>query len=125
MAEKVRVQVLSSFTDEPGTLVVDEDEIVEQQVVSGITYSRDEARLTVVGVREPAGRGGRRLRALAAANINVDMIVQSVSRDGVYANMTFTVARNDLGRAQAVLAGEQGRSSSRRSSRTRTWPRSR
>jgi aspartate kinase len=108
MAHKVRVQVLSSFTDEPGTLVVDEDEIVEQQVVSGITYSRDEARLTVLGVRDRPGVAAAVFGPLAAANINVDMIVQSVSRDGVLANMTFTVARNDLARAQDVLAEHQG-----------------
>lgn len=107
MAHKVRVQVLSSFTDEPGTLVVDEDEIVEQQVVSGITYSRDEARLTVLGVRDRPGVAAAVFGPLAAANINVDMIVQSVSRDGTYANMTFTVARADLARAQAVLAEQR------------------
>jgi aspartate kinase len=107
MAHKVRVQVLSSFTDEPGTLVVDEDEIVEQQVVSGITYSRDEARLTVLGVRDRPGVAAAVFGPLAAANINVDMIVQSVSRDGVLANMTFTVARNDLARAQIVLAEQK------------------
>ena len=104
MAHKVRVQVLSSFTDEPGTLVVDEDEIVEQQIVSGITYSRDEARLTVLGVRDRPGVAAAVFGPLAAADINVDMIVQSVSRDGVVANMTFTVARNDLARAHVVLA---------------------
>ncbi len=107
MAHKVRVQVLSSFNDEPGTLVVDEDEIVEQQIVSGITYSRDEARLTVLGVRDRPGVAAAVFGPLAAANINVDMIVQSVSRDGVVANMTFTVARNDLARAQVVLAEHQ------------------
>jgi len=109
MAHKVRVQVLSSFTDEPGTLVVDEDEIVEQQIVSGITYSRDEARLTVLGVRDRPGVAAAVFGPLAAAGINVDMIVQSVSRDGVLANMTFTVARNDVARARAVLAEERPR----------------
>jgi aspartate kinase len=109
MAHKVRVQVLSSFNDEPGTLVVDEDEIVEQQIVSGITYSRDEARLTVLGVRDRPGVAAAVFGPLAAANINVDMIVQSVSRDGVVANMTFTVARNDITRAKAVLAAEKAR----------------
>jgi len=109
MAHRVRVQVLSSFTDEPGTLVVDEDEIVEQQIVSGITYSRDEARLTVLGVRDRPGVAAAVFGPLAAADINVDMIVQSVSRDGVVANMTFTVARNDVARAQAVLAEERPR----------------
>jgi len=107
MAHKVKVQVLSSFSDEPGTLVVDEDDIVEQQVVSGIAYSRDEARLTVLGVRDRPGIAAAVFGPLAAAGINVDMIVQSVSRDGVNANMTFTVTRSDLKRAQAVLAEHQ------------------
>jgi aspartate kinase len=97
----------TSFSDEPGTLVVDEDDIVEQQVVSGIAYSRDEARLTVLGVRDRPGIAAAVFGPLAAAGINVDMIVQSVSRDGVNANMTFTVTRSDLKRAQAVLAEHQ------------------
>ena len=104
MAHKVKVQVLSSFSDEPGTLVVDEDDIVEQQVVSGIAYSRDESRLTVLGVRDRPGVAAAVFGPLAMAGINVDMIVQSVSRDGVNANMTFTVTHSDLERAKAVLA---------------------
>lgn len=107
MAHKVKVQVLSSFSDEPGTLVVDEDDIVEQQVVSGIAYSRDESRLTVLGVRDRPGVAAAVFGPLAAAGINVDMIVQSVSRDGVNANMTFTVTHSDLERAKAVLAEHQ------------------
>ena len=107
MAHKVKVQVLSSFSDEPGTLVVDEDDIVEQQVVSGIAYSRDESRLTVLGVRDRPGVAAAVFGPLAAAGINVDMIVQSVSRDGVNANMTFTVTHSDLDRAKAVLSEHQ------------------
>ncbi len=107
MAHKVKVQVLSSFSDEPGTLVVDEDDIVEQQVVSGIAYSRDESRLTVLGVRDRPGVAAAVFGPLAAAGINVDMIVQSVSRDGVNANMTFTVTHSDLERAKAVLIEHQ------------------
>jgi aspartate kinase len=103
MAHRVRVQVLSSFDDKPGTLVTDEEEIVESQIVSGIAYSRDEARVTVVQVKDRPGVAAAIFGPLAAANINVDMIVQSVSRDGVNANLTFTVSRADLPRAVAVL----------------------
>lgn len=104
MQHRVRVQVLSSFEDKPGTLVVDEDEIVESQVVSGIAYSRNEARITVQQVRDRPGVAAAIFGPLAEANINVDMIVQSVSRDGQFANITFTVAKADLPRAEAVLA---------------------
>ncbi|BCX17453.1 MAG: aspartokinase [Geminicoccaceae bacterium] len=104
MQHRVRVQVLSSFEDRPGTLVVDEDEIVESQIVSGIAYSRNEARITVQQVEDRPGVAAALFGPLAEANINVDMIVQSVSRDGRFANITFTVSKADLPRAEAVLA---------------------
>ena len=108
MQHRVRVQVLSSFEDLPGTLVVDEDEIVESQIVSGIAYSRDEARVTVLGVHDRPGVAAAIFGPLSEHGINVDMIVQSVSRDGVYANLTFTVSRADLPRALAVLERAKG-----------------
>jgi len=103
MNHRVRVQVLSSFTDTPGTLVVDEDEIVEQQIVSGIAYSRDEAKITVQRVADRPGVAAAIFGPLADDAINVDMIVQSASEDGRTADLTFTVARADLDRAMAVL----------------------
>ncbi len=103
MRHGVRLQVLSSFTDAPGTLVVDEDEIVEQQVVSGIAYSRDEAKVTLVGVLDKPGIAADIFGPLAEANINVDMIVQSVSADGTKTDVTFTVSRPDLERACTLL----------------------
>ena len=102
MNHRVRVQVLSSFSDTPGTLVVDEDEIVEQQVVSGIAYSRDEAKITVQKVADRPGVAAAIFGPLADRAINVDMIVQNVSEDGL-ADLTFTVARADLDRAVSVL----------------------
>jgi aspartate kinase len=102
MKEKVRVQVLSSFEDVPGTLVVDEDEIVEKELVSGIAYSRDEAKLTVRRVPDRPGVAAAVFGALTAENVNVDMIVQNISEDGM-TDMTFTVGRSDLPRAQAAL----------------------
>ncbi|HTI02906.1 MAG TPA: aspartate kinase [Acidisoma sp.] len=106
MKEQVRVQVLSSFQDLPGTLVVDEDEIVEKEIVSGIAYSRDEAKLTVRGVPDRPGVAAAVFGKLAAENVNVDMIVQNISEEGM-TDMTFTVGETDLPRAQAALSAVQ------------------
>ncbi len=106
MKERVRVQVLSSFQDLPGTLVVDEDEIVEKEIVSGIAYSRDEAKLTVRRVPDRPGVAAAVFGVLAAENVNVDMIVQNISADGM-TDMTFTVGKTDLARAQAALSTVQ------------------
>jgi aspartate kinase len=103
MNYRVRLQVLSSFTDTPGTLVVDEDEIVEQRVVSGIAYSRDEAKITVQRVADRPGVAAAIFGPLADHAINVDMIVQNVSEDGKTTDLTFTVGRSDLDRAVQVL----------------------
>jgi aspartate kinase len=103
MNHQVRLQVLSSFSDSPGTLVVDEDEIVEKRIVSGIAYSRDEAKITVERVADRPGVAAAIFGPLADHAINVDMIVQNVSEDGKTTDLTFTVARSDLDRAVAVL----------------------
>lgn len=108
MKHHVRVQVLSTFeqaagSDLPGTLVVDEDEIVEQELVSGIAYSRDEAKITLIGVEDQPGVAARIFGPLTDAAINVDMIVQNVSEDGRTTDMTFTVGKADLDRAVQVL----------------------
>lgn len=102
MKEKVRVQVLSSYSDEPGTLVVDEDEVVEQELVSGIAYSRDEAKITLVGVPDQPGIAAGIFGPLADNGINVDMIVQNISQDKT-TDMTFTLPKADLQRAVATL----------------------
>jgi aspartate kinase len=106
MKQRVRLQVLSSFTDAPGTLVVDEDEIVEKELVSGIAYSRDEAKVTLVRVPDRPGVAASIFGSLAEASINVDMIVQNVSEDGRATDLTFTVTRSDLPRAMKVLEGK-------------------
>ncbi len=103
MQQQVRLQVLSSFSDQPGTVVVDESEIVEQQIVSGIAYSRDEAKITLVGVDDRPGIAATVFGPLAEAGINVDMIVQSVSSDGKTTDMTFTVRRGDMAAAVSTL----------------------
>jgi aspartate kinase len=112
MQKGVRVLVRSSFDppDMPGagaaetcgTLVCHEDEIVEQHVVSGIAYARDEAKVTLLKVADKPGVAAQVFSPLAAANINVDMIVQNVSEDG-FTDMTFTVQSADYDRAVEVL----------------------
>lgn len=109
MNHRVRVQVRSSFSDAQGTLVVDEDEIVEQEVVSGIAYSRDEAKITLVKVADKPGIAASIFGPLAEANINVDMIVQNVSEDGKSTDMTFTVPRGEFKRALAVIEGNSAK----------------
>lgn len=103
MKNGVRLQVLSSFADEPGTLVVDEDQIMEDRVVSGVTYSTDEAKITLRGVADRPGVAAAIFGPLAEANINVDMIVQNSSADGQSTDLTFTVSRAHLDRAIDVL----------------------
>ena len=108
MNHGVRIQVLSSFDDAvgsdlPGTLVVGEEEIVEQEVVSGVTYSRDEAKITLVQVADRPGVAAAIFGPLADANVNVDMIVQNVSENGKATDLTFTVSRGDLDSALRVL----------------------
>ena len=103
MKEKVRVQVLSSFTDAPGTLVVDEDEVVEQELIAGVAYNRNEAKITVVAVPDRPGIVASIFGPLAAANVNVDMIVQNIAHDTGLTDVTFTVPRTELVRAQTVL----------------------
>ncbi len=107
MKHGVRLQVLSSFNDEPGTFVVDEEEIVEQELVSGITYSRDEAKITLTHVPDKPGIAANIFGPLADANINVDMIVQNVSADGSTTDLTFTVTKADLEPAMKVLEGKK------------------
>lgn len=112
MNHHVRVQVLSSFdaalgSDLPGTMVVDEEEIMaqglEKSVVSGIAFAKDEAKITVTRVADRPGVAAAIFGPLAQANVNVDMIVQNVSLDGSSTDITFTVPRADLVRAVELL----------------------
>jgi len=103
----VPLRVVLSFADptkpDPGTLVCSEDEIVEKQIVTGIAYSRDEAKITLLGVADEPGIASRIFGALAEANINVDMIVQNISEDGRVTDLTFTVDKADLENAVEAL----------------------
>lgn len=101
---KVPLRVLHSFKEGPGTLItLDEDEsTMEQPVVSGIAFNRDEAKLTVVGVPDTPGVAAKILAPVGEANIEIDMIVQNVAADNT-TDLTFTVHRNDMDKAQAIL----------------------
>jgi aspartate kinase len=108
MKHDVPLQVLSSFTNDPGTLVVNEEDMLEQELVSGITYSRDEAKVTLTRVPDRPGVAAAIFGPLSEAEINVDMIVQNVSEDGNATDLTFTVTKGDLDAAMKVLQGKQG-----------------
>jgi len=108
MKKNVPVQVLSSFalpigSDFPGTLVTREEDIVEQEIVNGITYTKDEAKISLIGVPDIPGVAAKIFGPLTAAAINVDMIVQNISQDGKSTDLTFTVVRSDLQRAIEAL----------------------
>jgi len=111
MAKRVPVRVLSSFVEpgepNPGTLVCDEDEIVEKQIVSGIAYSRDEAKVSLKTLQDHPGVAADIFGRLAEANINVDMIVQAPSRTEGAVNMTFTVPEREADRAMALMSAAQ------------------
>ncbi len=106
--QNVPVQVLSSFNPEigselPGTLVTREEDIMEQYLVNGVAFTKDEAKVTIIGVPDVPGVAARVFGPLADAAINVDMIVQNISPDGKTTDMTFTVPNSDLQKAQDVL----------------------
>lgn len=103
MNHGVCVQVRSSFEDIEGTYLVSEDQLVEQQQVTGLAYNRDEARITIIGVQDKPGVSAAIFGSLAKANINVDMIVQNVTPDGATTDVTFTVPAGDLAAATRVL----------------------
>ena len=108
MKERVSVQVLSSFEDPvgsdlPGTLLVDEDKMMEKQVVNSVTYSRDDAKITLRNVPDIPGVAARVFGPLAEAAVNVDVIVQNISPDNKATDMTFTVPESDLEKTLEVL----------------------
>ena len=111
MAHKVRLRVLSSFdppdANAPGTLICDEDEIVEQNIVTAITPDFNEAAVTVLAVPDEPGRAATLFTKLADADINIDMIVQSASREPGFANISFTTKEDDLDRAVEALGDVQ------------------
>jgi len=108
MAQRVPVRVLSSFVEPgeapgQGTIVCDEEEIVEKRIVSGVAYSRDEAKVSLFGLPDHPGVSSAIFGRLADANVNVDMIVQSHARTAETANMEFTVGKRDAARAMEIM----------------------
>ena len=103
MQHDVRLQVLSTFENKPGTLVLNEEEILEHETVTGIAYSPDEAKVTLRRVGDKPGVAASVFGSLAKASINVDMIVQNVSEDGKATDITFTINQTDSERASEVL----------------------
>jgi len=103
MSHHVKLQVRSSFVEEEGTLVIEEDDDMEKQKISGIAYSRDEAKVTLVGLPDKPGIAATVFGALADNHINVDMIVQSASPDDSRTDITFSVAALDADKAVQVL----------------------
>ena len=102
----VRIHCRSSFEDSPGTVVVDEQQTMERPLVTAVTYSTAEARVTLIGLPDRPGIAGRLLTVLAEANINVDMIIQNEPQSGGgQADMSFTVPRDDLPAARESLEG--------------------
>jgi aspartate kinase len=113
MAYRVPVRVLSSFTEpgsdasQVGTVVCDEEEIVEKRIVSGVAYSRDEAKVTLLGLKDGIATPAEIFARLADAGVNVDMIVQSQARTADTVNLLFTVGRRDAGRAAEIMRADQ------------------
>jgi aspartate kinase len=103
MRHNVNLQVRSSFTDAPGTLVVNEDAIVEQEKISGIAYSPDEAKLTIQGLPDRPGIAAAIFGTLAENHINVDMIVQTAASEGQKTDITFSLGRGDLAKALEII----------------------
>jgi len=110
MRYKVKLRVLSSFeeqSDEAGTLVCDEEEIMESNIVAGVAYSRDEAKMTLMSVADRPGIAAIIFNALSEAGVNVDMIVQNISEDG-RTDMTFSCPTDQVARAEKALLGIKG-----------------
>jgi aspartate kinase len=107
MRERMPIKVLSSFDDRPGTMVVGDEELerygMERQLVTGIAYDKNEARVTLTGLPDRPGTVAAIFGPLAEANINVDMIVQNVKRAGEKSDLTFTVPTASLAHSVEVL----------------------
>jgi aspartate kinase len=103
MAHNVKVQVLSTFLDKPGTLLVNNEEIMEKRLITGISYSKNDVRITLTKMPDHPGLSSTVFGALAQKEINVDMIVQNVSFDGSSVNTTFTIPKDDLARTKLAI----------------------
>ncbi len=106
MKNNLMLQVLSSISKEEGTFIVDESNLIEKEIVSGVSYSKNESNITISGIPDKPGISAEIFGLMARNNINVDMIVQNISQDGVSANITFTVPNSDLNFAKKILQNE-------------------
>ena len=107
MKNNLTLQVLSSITKQSGTLVVDENKLIEKEIVSGVSFSNNESKLTLSGIADKPGISATIFGLLANNNINVDMIVQNTSQDGVTANITFTVPNSEIHNTKKLLEDNQ------------------
>ncbi len=107
MKNNLTLQVLSSITKKSGSLVVDENKLIEKEIVSGVSYSNNESKLTLSGIADKPGISATIFGLLANNNINVDMIVQNTSQDGVNANITFTVPNREIYNVKKLLEESQ------------------
>ena len=96
MKNNLTLQVLSSLTNQKGTFIVNEKKLIEKEVVSGVSYSKNESKITISGIPDKPGIAAKIFRILSRNNINIDMIVQNISQDGISANLTFTVLNKDM-----------------------------
>ncbi len=103
MKNNLVLQVLSSIINKPGTLILDEKKLIEKEIVSGVSYSKNESKITISGIPDKPGISAKIFGLLAAKNINVDMIVQNISQDGITANITFTVQNDEIFAAKKLL----------------------
>ena len=103
MKNNLTLQVLSSLSNNEGTYVVDENNLIEKEIVSGVSYSKNEAKITISGIRDKPGISAKIFGIMAGNNVNVDMIVQNISQDGIFANITFTVPAKDMDFSKNLL----------------------
>ena len=103
MKNNLVLQVLSSVTKETGTFIVDEKELIEKEIVSGVSYSKNEAKVTISGILDKPGISAKIFSLMTENNINVDMIVQNISQDGISANITFTISQKDFDLTKSVI----------------------
>ncbi len=103
MKNNLTLQVLSSITNKTGTFIVDEKELIEKEIVSGVSYSNNEAKVSISGILDKPGISAKIFGLMAENNINVDMIVQNISQDGISANMTFTINQKDYDLTKTVI----------------------
>jgi aspartate kinase len=103
MKNNLTLQVLSSLTKETGTFIVDEKELIEKEIVSGVSYSKNEAKVTISGILDKPGISAKIFSLMTENNINVDMIVQNISQDRISANITFTINLKDFDLTKSVI----------------------